>query len=108
MFTRARIRQVLTVLGGVALFLAVMPYFSVTTGVTAGPELLDHLRKSPEDMPSTEEYRFGWWHSPLFHYRSERTLTLERGAISVSRRGGMTVGWLSWSSLTLAVGIGLF
>ena len=58
--------------------------------------------------PSTEEYRFGWWHSPLFHYRSERTLTLERGAISVSRRGGMTVGWLSWSSLTLAVGIGLF
>ena len=107
-FARARLRRVLAVLGGVAWFLAVMPHFSVTTGVTAGPELLDHLRKTLEDMPSTEECRFGWSHSPLCHYRSERTLTFERGVISVSRRGGMTVGLLSWSSLTLAVGIGLF
>jgi hypothetical protein len=60
-------------------------------------------------MPFTEEYRFGWPDSPLVHYRREQSI--ERGpdgGFTVKKSSGTNVGWLSWSSLMLAVSLGLF
>lgn len=108
MFTRDLGRRVLYVLGVLAFFLAVQPYFQVWTGGTADAAMLDHLQAHPDDMPSAEEYRFGWAHSPLAHYRSERTLTVQDGAYSVSRKSETTIGWRSWSAVTLAAAVGLF
>ena len=108
MFTRDRIRNWLTALGCLALFLALQPYFFVRSGVTADAAMTEHLQQHPADMPVTEEYRFGWAQSPLAHYRSERTLVGQAGGFTAMRQAEMTIGWLSWSSLTLAIGVGLF
>jgi hypothetical protein len=39
---------------------------------------------------------------------SERTLVGRAGGFTAKRQAEMTIGWLSWSSLTLAIGVGLF
>ncbi|MDB5312868.1 MAG: hypothetical protein JWO38_7070 [Gemmataceae bacterium] len=68
----------------------------------------EHVGANPGDMPSTEDYTFGWSDSPLVRSHGEKMLT-ERpaGAITAKRSGRGTVGWISWSLLTLAIGIGL-
>jgi hypothetical protein len=108
MLTRERVRSWLCVLGVIALFLAVMPYFHYEGGTTATAAKMKHLQANPGDMPRSEEFRFGWADSPLAHYRSQLTLTeLPDGGFTGKRAAAMTIGWMSWSSLTLAIGIGL-
>jgi hypothetical protein len=108
MLTRERLRNVLAVLGFITLFLALMPYFRVESGTTADAAMMEFLQQNPDAMPSTSEYRLGWRHSPLLHYRSERTLTVQGGGFSAMQKAETTIGWLSWSSLTLVIAIGLF
>jgi hypothetical protein len=107
MFTRQRVRNWLAVLGYIALFLAVMPYFRGQGGITPTPAQAEHLRANPGDTPYTEDYVFGWTESPLVKYHSETTLTDDNGRVTVGRSRSTTIGWVSWSSLTLAVGVGL-
>ena len=105
---RARIRNTLAALGVIAVFLAVMPYCRYEGGVTADAKMADHILVNPGSMPFTEEYRFGWGDSPLVHYRCEQTLAVRPdGAITSRRTSGARIGWLSWSSLTLGLGVTL-
>jgi hypothetical protein len=69
---------------------------------------MEHLRANPQDMPTRTDVTLGWQPSPLFRYRSRSSLTDRDGAISVEQSVSAKVGWLSWSALTLAVGVGLF
>jgi hypothetical protein len=108
MFTRERLRNVLAVLGFITLFLALMPYFRIESGTTADAAMMEFLQQNPDAMPSTSEYRLGWAHSPLIHYRSERTLTIDGSGFSAMQKAKTTIGWLSWSSLTLVIALGLF
>ena len=106
MFTRERIRSALTIVGAIALFLAVMPNFRYEVAIT-NPAVATHLQTHPDDMPYTEDYVFGWSDSPLVKYHSERVLTVEKDRVAMSQTGGGTIGWFSWSSLTLLIGVGL-
>lgn len=108
MGARERVRGWLVVLGVVAIFLAFMPYFRYQGGITPTRAQADHLMANPGDMPFTEDYVFGWHGSPLVHYHSELALKESaRGGVTASRSKRMSVGWVSWSSLTLAAGVGL-
>ena len=105
---RQRVGNVLAVLGVVAIFLAVQPYYLSQGGTVADAAMAEHLRANPGDMPWTEEYRFGWAGSPLVHYRSERTLARrEDGKVAPSRTTRLDVGRGWWSVLTLLIGIAL-
>jgi hypothetical protein len=103
------LRTAMFVLGTVALFLAVMPSTRAEAGITPTLAESAHLTDHPEDMPRTADYVLGWAHSPLVHYHSECSLTDEAGrGVTVGRCDRTEIGWLSWSSLTLAAGLGLF
>lgn len=106
---RERVRNVLNWIGAIALFLAFQPYFSYVGGVTADRQVADYIIAHPGSMPFKEVYRFGWEDSPLIDYQSEQTLVSTPGGdISVQKWGGFTIGWLSYSSLTLAISLALF
>ena len=66
----------------------------------------DHVLANPDEIPSTEDFVFGWPRSPLVHYRDEKTLIETDGLVSANRSRHTDYGWISWSSFTLAVGIG--
>ena len=62
----------------------------------------------PEDMPRATDYVLGWSSSPLAAYHTECTLTDEDGRqVTVGCCSRSEVNLLSWSGLTLAIGIGL-
>jgi hypothetical protein len=107
MFTRERIRSWLTAVGAIALILAVLPSAYHEGGVTANRAQMEHLQANPQDMPARTDVTLGWQPSPLFRYRSQTELLDKNGAISASRSVQAKLGWLSWSSATLAVGLGL-
>lgn len=107
MFTRARVRNVLSALGVIAVFLAVMPYFHYQAGGTFDSATLEHLRAHPDKSPYTEDYTLGWDFSPLAHFHGERTLKVTDAGVAVGKSSRVSIGWISWSSLTLVVGIGL-
>jgi hypothetical protein len=103
------LRNALLTLGVIATFLAVMPSTRAEAGITPTLAQSAHLKDHPEDMPRAAYYVFGWVQSPLISYHSECTLTDEHGRTgTVGRCNRLEVGWLSWSSLTLAIGGGLF
>jgi hypothetical protein len=108
MLTRERLRNVLAVLGFIALYLALQPFYFHQIGGISDVAMMEFLQQNPDAMPSTSDYRFGWPHSPILRYRSERTLTVDGGGFSMLQKAETTVGWLSWSSLTLVIAIGLF
>src|SRR4051794_35745363 len=108
MFTRERFRNVLATVGALIVFLAIMPYYRREAGGTLTPAQAEHLRSNPGDIPVTVDCVFGWMQSPLFRYHSEKALAIRPGRdTTVEWSGGGTIGWASWSSLTLAIGIGL-
>ena len=106
MFTRYRIRDLMMAIGVIVIYLAVKPYFHYEFRIT-DPATTDHVRTNPDDMPFTEDYVFGWSDSPLFSYHNEKTLTVVNGHVIAGRSTRMPIGWISWSSLTLVIGIGL-
>lgn len=107
MFTRERIRNILVTLGAVAIFLAIMPY-SHSRRVSDGSDAMrEHLKANPDDMPSDELYRFGWAGSPIFQYHSVKHLVQRPGGYVNERATNWSIGWFSWSSLTLAIGVAL-
>jgi len=108
MSTREHLRNGLTVFSLIALVLAVMPDTRAAASIAPTPAQAAHLKEHPEDLPRTGDYVFGWSNSPLASYHDEYTLTDEGGRITVGRSSRLHIGWLSWSSLTLAVAIGLF
>ncbi|MBP3955672.1 hypothetical protein J8F10_10305 [Gemmata sp. G18] len=108
MLTRKRLRNWLSVLSFIAFFLAVQPFARAFAGITPTPAQAAHLKEHPEDLPRTGDYVFGWSHSPLVSYHDEYTLRDEGGRITAGHVTRMHIGWLSWSSLTLAVAIVLF
>ena len=107
MFTRDRIRTCLAVPGVIAVFLAVVPHFRYQGGGELDAASAEHVRAHPGSMPYTEDYDFGWNTSPLFHYHGEQTLKASGAGVTFRKSGRGHVGWVSWSMLTLAVGIGL-
>ena len=107
MFTRDRVANWLGWAGIAAVFLSVMPSFEYRGGTVSDRAQADHLKANPGDLPYTEDYVFGWADSPLVHYHSELALAESAGGFRPDRSRGVSIGWLSWSSLTLAVGLGL-
>lgn len=108
MFTRKRAAKWLGVFGVIALILGLQPYFRTQSGMKADGKLAEFIRANPGMVPMAEEFRFGWADSPLFGYRSERTLDpLPDGGYKSSQKSDMHIGWWSWSSITLVIGIGL-
>jgi hypothetical protein len=104
-----RLRNVLLTLGVIAIFLAIMPSTHAEAGITPTLAQSAHLKEHPEDMPRTSAYVFGWSESPLFSYHSEHTLIDEDGRkVTIGQCNRTEIGWFSWSSLSLVIGIGLF
>lgn len=66
-----------------------------------------HVRANPDDVPFTYDFRFGWPDSPLIHRHSELRLNEDEGGVRAVRAKHFSVGWFSWSSLTLAVAVAL-
>ena len=106
MFTRDRLRSAFSVIGVIVLFLAVMPFFRYEVAIT-NPAVAAHVQANPGVMPYTEDYVFGWSNSPLVKYHRERVLTVEKDRVAMSQSANGTIGWFSWSSLSLIIGIGL-
>lgn len=107
-FNRDRSRNWLATVGVVGVFLAFMPFFEYRGGTVADAAQAKHVSANLGDMPFVKEHRFGWAGSPLMHYRTElRLQTLPDGACRAEKTMGFEVNLLSWSFLTLAVGIGL-
>jgi hypothetical protein len=97
----------LFVVGGFAVFLGLMPGAHIEQGGVIDLAEMEHLRDHPEDQPWAEDYRLGWPDSPLIHYRSQQTLTAKDGGLHAERSFDWKIELLSWSALTLAIGIGL-
>ncbi|HVK08741.1 MAG TPA: hypothetical protein VM597_08195 [Gemmataceae bacterium] len=105
MITRERLRNWLSALGWIAIFLAVMPYFHHRTGPVSDAAA-EFIRDQPDLYPSTSVYRFGWTNSPLVEYVSEQTVEAHGSSgFTFKRASAFHVGWLSWSMLTLVVGV---
>ena len=105
--TRDRIRNWLGVLAAVAFILAVMPFYEYRGGTVSTQAEFDHVRANPGDLPYTEDYKFGWHFSPLVHHHRAKTLRLIDGRLTVGGVMRTEVNWVSWSGLTLGVGVGL-
>ncbi|MBP3957809.1 hypothetical protein J8F10_21360 [Gemmata sp. G18] len=108
MLTSNRLRNWLTAFSLIAFYLAVRPFCRAAASITPTPAQAAHLKEHPEALPRTGDYAFGWSHSPLASYHDEYTLTGEGGRVTPGRSSHTHVGWLSWSSLTLAVAVALF
>jgi hypothetical protein len=102
-----RIGNWLTGFGCLVLFLAFFPSFSSQGGSVTSPLVATHLEDHPDAMPVVKVYSFGWLGSPLVSYRSEKTIAEVNGALSISQSNDLNIGWVSWSSLTLATGLTL-
>jgi hypothetical protein len=108
MTARRWVAKYLGILGFIAIFLAFQPAFVGRSGVSGDARLMDHLRDNPGDMPLMEDYRFGWAKSPLVHYHREQSLQqMPEGDYTSQKSSGLSFGWVSWSALTLAIGLGL-
>ena len=105
MLTRQRLRNWLYALGVIAIFLAFIPFYSYDIGITPTPAQTADLDKNPAAMLTRTEISFGWPSSRLIEYRSESTRTDDNGRISVHRTINTTIGWFTWSSLSLAFGV---
>lgn len=105
---RPRIVNWLRAIGVIGCFLAVIPFFESRGGTTADAAMMKHLQANPDHMPFTETYRFGWSSSPLFEYRKEQRLEAKAdGGFAVGATTAFRIGWISWSSISMAIGIGL-
>lgn len=108
MSMRDRLKTVLATIGYVAVFASVMPTLHYEGGITPTPAQAEFLQANPDDLPGHHDFTFGWSSSPLFRYRGEKTLAEQPGGVvTVQESARATVGWLSGSSLTLALGIAL-
>lgn len=106
---RERVTNILMWLGAIALFLAFMPYFRYSAGVSANKQVADYILSHPGSIPYQEEYRFGWTDSPLVYYQSEQRLDpAPDGGLMVNKSSQLKIGWLSRSSFALALAIVLF
>jgi hypothetical protein len=106
MFTRQRIGNWFAALGWIALFLAVMPYAHHRMGSVQDPAAAEFVRDQPDLYPSFTVYRFGWTDSPFAEYSSEQTVEAQGpSGFTFKRMSGFHIGWLSWSSLTLVIGL---
>jgi hypothetical protein len=108
MLIREHVARWLGILGAIAIFIAFQPDFRAQNGATADKEMADFFLANPGSFPFTEDYRFGLANSPLLGYHSERTVSKLPGAGYTMRQSShYYIGWLSWSMLSLVVGVGL-
>jgi hypothetical protein len=107
MRTDSNLTRGLTAVGCLSIFLALMPGARSERGGVINAAELEHLKQHSEDQPWIEDYRLGWPGSPLVHSRSEQTLTAQAGGYRADRSFEWEIALLSWSALTLAIGIGL-
>jgi len=91
--------------GCLGLILALFPSFSYEAGGVTSPLVAEHLKGHPDAMPMVERYSFGWFGSPLISYQVEKTIADNRGAIAISQSNDLRIGWVSWSSLSLGIGL---
>ncbi len=106
MLTRQRLRNWLVALGWIATFLAVMPYAHHRMGGVRDSDEAEFLRDHPDLHPSHSEYRFGWTDSPLVRYVREQSVEVhDSSGFGFKRTANLDIGWLSWSSLTLVIGL---
>jgi len=102
-----RIGNWLLGLGCLGLILALFPSFFYQAGGEFSPLVAEHLKDHPDAMPTVERYSLGWVSSPLVSYQIEKTIADNRGAIALTQSNDLRVGWLSWSSLSLGIGLAL-
>jgi hypothetical protein len=105
MLTRRLLCRLLNLLGGIAVLLALAPDLRYQSGGTLNQARMEHVRANPSDMPYTNVIRLGWAGSPLFRYHSEKVLVESADGVTSRHTTEAAVGWLSWSALTLVVGV---
>lgn len=105
---RSRIASILSTIGVIAIVLAVLPHFEYRGGVVNDQATVRHLQQFSDHLPYSESYRFGWYFSPLIEHRSAREIAVSaNGSFSLKQSSQFHVGWISWSMLSLIIGLAL-
>ncbi len=101
-----RLANILTILGGIAAFTAVMPSYEYRGGTVVDTATAKHLQTNPDHLPYTEAYRFGWTFSPLVEHRHASELEVKADSgFTLKHSSNTRFDLISWSALSLGVGV---
>lgn len=101
-----RLANILTIVGGIAAFTAVMPSFEYHGGTVVDTAMVKHLQAHPDHLPYKEAYRFGWTFSPLVEHLHARELDVKADSgFTLKHSSNTRFDLISWSALSLGVGV---